>query len=677
VKTTSKPTTKAHHRLAKARGLSVVLAVGVLVLLTINRATVQAAPIKLPVAIPQNPVVGGVELPLAEGTTLPMVPPKFSLTDQPGSWYDTGLDIPTAGRSLAVAEMLPGGPPVKATFEVAAANTGSVHTVTSLIRPAGSPYVDQPGGFIGTREVPLTKPGLYAFTCKIHPYMLGAVVVDDPTTVGLDFGRASTISMGDGGLTVPTASDIIYRLVHTFFVATVPANWQQFSNTEKVTWNPQYPIAPIRTSTSGGGTHLIPDLNTFFHEYFDEPKVLPALTQRPKVPGVGEVWIDTQFQGVNGKTKPGTATAVDVENWTVSKKIGAPSINMNNPHNMWVDRDHKYLYQTEWFSDMLDVFDIDSLQLIRRLKVGPAPSHVMTRTDTDQLHIAINGGSDVVEAAAGATKIDRRLAAQRPGELVAHPHAHWMSGDGKWMVTPDPNTDEATLFNVQTGAIVSKRSLEKVPIASSMTPDGSKYYIANLLSNSISCVSIKGKACVSNGQPVGAKTVRLDRGYDPISGSHRNNLGILPIQTPVSPDGNYMLTANTTSGTVTVYNVKTDTVVKTLPCDPGCHGINFGAKKGGGYYAYLSNKFSNALTIIDGDPNGDGNPKDAAIVGRMTLESGGGTKSDSKMATPAWGGQGVLAVPLVYEGWSELVPHTGYGAELTCRQRHPITPSAC
>ena len=670
------PNPRTNRPTAKIRGAAILLAVAVIGLITVNRA-VFAAPLQTPVAIPNLGVIPGIDLPLAEGTSLPMVPPKFNLTDKAGAWYDTGIDIPSAGRSLAVAEMVPGGPPVKATFTVDPKNTGSVHTVTSLIRPAGTAYVDQAGGFIGTRDVALTKPGLYAFTCKIHPYMLGAVVVDDPTTVGLDFGRASTISMGDGGLTVPTASDIIYRLVHTFFVATVPANWQKYSDTKASTWNPQYPIAPILTYSSGGQPALLPDLNTFFHGYFDEPKTLPALTLRPKTPGVGEVWVDTQFQGVKEKTKVGTMTAVDTTNWTVSKKIGAPSINMNNPHNMWTDREQKYVYQTEWFGDMLDVFDRNSLQLIRRIKVGPAPSHVMTRTDTDQLHIAINGGNDVVELSPGATKIDRILLTQRPGELVAHPHAHWMSGDAKWMVTPDPNTDEATLLNIKDGTIVSKRGLEKEPIASSMTPDASKYYVANLLSNSISCVSIKGKACVSNGSPVGAKTVRLDKGYDPVSGAHLANLGILPIQTPVSPDGNYMLTANTTSGTITVYNVKTDTVVKTLPCDPGCHGINFGAKKGGGYYAYLSNKFSNAMTIIDGDPNGDGNPKDAAIVGRMTLESGGSTKSDSTVSTPAWGGQGVVAIPLVYNGWSQLVPTSGFGSEITCKQRYPIEPEKC
>lgn len=672
-------------RSARLRVTVVAVAMVSVALVTITGQASKAAPPPLPVSTPGLPQIPGLEpvnqalasLGMAELGQLPTVPPTFQLTDKSGNWFDGGLDL-FGGRSLAVAEIVPGLLPVKASFVVDPANTGSVHTVTSLIRPAGTPFIDQSGGFVGTRDVELTKPGLYAFTCKIHPYMLGAVVVDDPTTVGLDFGRASTLDMGDGGMTVPTASDIIYRLVHTFFIATVPGNWQHFSNTEEQGWDPKYPTAPILTYDSAGAPNLIVDLNSFFHQYFDEPKTLPALTQRPKTPGVGEVWVDTQFEETAGKSKPGTATAVDVATWQVSKKAALPSVNMNNPHNMWTDRDEKYIYQTEWFGDYLDVFDRQTLAFVRRIQVGPAPSHVMTRTDTDQLHIAINGGNSVVELSPGATKIDRRILTQRPGELVAHPHAHWMSGDAKWMVTPDPNTDEGTLLDIQGGTIKSKRHLEKEPIASSMTPDGSKYYIANLLSNSISCVSIKGKACVSGGRKVGAKTIRLDRGYDPVTGKKPANLGILPIQTPVSPDGNYMLTANTTSNTVTVIDVKTDRVVKTLPCDPGCHGLNFGAKKGGGYYAYLSNKFSNAMMVIDGDPNGDGNPIDAAIVGKMVLDAGPSTKADDTVVRYAGlGGQGVLAVPLVYEGWSELVPDNAVNRQLTCEQRHPITPSAC
>jgi DNA-binding beta-propeller fold protein YncE len=96
-------------------------------------------------------------------------------------------------------------------------------------------------------------------------------------------------------------------------------------------------------------------------------------------------------------------------------------------------------------------------------------------------------------------------------------------------------------------------------------------------------------------------------------------MGFLPIQTPVSPDGQYMVTANTGSGTITIVDTETDELVKSLPCSAGCHGVNFGAKKGGGYYAYVSSSFSNDMIVVDGDPNNDGDPSDAMIVGRVAL----------------------------------------------------------
>jgi len=600
--------------------------------------------------------------------------PTFKITDEPGSWFDSGLTL-FGGKSLAPVLKLP-GIQTKATF-IVSPETGADtnHSITSLIRPVGAPLMDQPAGFVGTREYEFTEPGLYAFTCKIHPYMLGAAVVDDPLTVGLDFGKKSIVNMYDGATVVPTFSDIIFRLVRTFFTATVPSNWQTFSSTTPVTWDPSYPAAPILTYKANGLPALLPTLDGFFQKYFNEPKILPPANLKPAIPGVGEVWIDTQFEKTAGKTKPGTATAVDVENWTVAKKVALPGINMNNPHNMWTDKDQRFIYQTEWFSDQLDVFDRETLQLLRRVQVGNAPSHVMTRTDTDQLHVALNGANAVVELAPYAAKIDRRLLAQREGEPVAHPHAHWMSADGQLMVAPDPNTDEATLWDVPSGKIIQKPRLSRLPIASSMTPDSSKYYVANLLANSISCVSIDvtRPACVDNGVPVIRKTIRLDTNYDLVTGAH-GDIGLLPIQLPVSPDGKYLLSANTMSGTVAVVDVGTDTVIKTLPCDPGCHGINFGAKAGGGYYGYLSNKFSNTLMVIDGDPNGDGNASDAAIVGKMVLDPAPTTRADDGVVKYAgMGGQGVLAVPLVYNGWVQKLP-PAWSARLTCKQRNPIGP---
>jgi DNA-binding beta-propeller fold protein YncE len=617
--------------------------------------------------------LGGTKLKdLLNSLPVNLINTTFKLTDTPGSWFDSGLQL-FGGKSLSVMEVLP-GVQNKVKFVVGPeTGTNTAHSATSLIRPIGAENIDQESGFVGEKEYDIDKPGLYAFTCKIHPYMLGAIVADDPLTPGLDFGEKSIVKMYDGNTVVPTFSDIIFRLVQTFFKATVTSNWQRYKPTEPTVWDPSYPTAPILTHKADGSAALLPSLDAFFQQYFHEPVTLPPGNQKPATPGVGEVWIDTQFEETAGKTKPGTATAIDVERWRVSKKAALPQLNMDNPHNMWTDKDQTVIYQTEWFSDKLDVFDRTTLQLIRQIKVGQGPSHVMTRTDTDQLHVALNGGNAVVELSPYATKIDRTLLAQREGEVIAHPHAHWMSSDGQRMVTPNPNTADATLFDVPSGQIVQKPKLADTPIASSMAPDDSKYYIANLLGNSISCVSMDVSKPACGSPPAVRKTIRLDANYDLVTGPKDGGaVGLLPIQIPVSPDGSTMLIANTSSGKIAVVDAKTDTLVKYLPCDPGCHGINFGAKQGGGYYGYVSNKFSNRMFAIDPDPNGDGNPIDAAIVGSLVLEQTGSTLSDDVVTgLRGMGGQGVLAIPVVYNGWVQNLP-AEWKAKLTCRQQHPL-----
>ena len=103
------------------------------------------------------------------------------------------------------------------------------------------------------------------------------------------------------------------------------------------------------------------------------------------------------------------------------------------------------------------------------------------------------------------------------------------------------------------------------------------------------------------------------------------------MQTPVSPDGKFVVTANTLGGTITIVDTATNKVVKILACDPGCHGVQFGAKadKGkGGYYAYVTSKFANRLIVLDYDPNNDGNVDDAVIAGAVVLVANNNVSTD-------------------------------------------------
>ena len=580
---------------------------------------------------------------------------NFSLTDTPGRWFDTGTDI-AGTRSLAVAT-----PGVKVNFS---GNSNTVHTRTSLIYPTGAvgmPFNTPPRK--GGDSVTLTTPGLYVFTCSIHPYMFGAVIVDDPNTTGLDLGNSITIV---NGITVPTSSDLATRLLRTFFIATNPGNWQNYAS--GAPWHITYP--PVDVRITGGAVVNLPKV---LNDRYGNDTALQA-PFNPATAGVGEVWVDTQFEKTSGKSKPGTATAISATTWQPTRKVALPSINMNNPHNMWTDRNQTLIYQTQWFDSKLTVFNRETGALVRNLSVGESPAHVMTRVDTDQLHVTNNGDTrldSVMEIAPLGTGVERRINIGR-----GNPHAHWMSHDGQKMVTPNVITGDTTQFNFGTNTIehiLPTSSPLSHPIATGMMPDASKYYVANLLDSTISVVNMNTHAVID--------TINLIANYDPVSGAIATDgdgnllpVGALPIQTPVSPDGTNMVTANTLTGTITVLNTQTDQLAAMLPCDPGCHGVQYGAKQGGGYYAYVSSKFSNTMLVVDPDPNNDGNPADAKIAGRILLTAVGTTATDASITGNAgMGGQGVLPIPLVYKGWVQNLP-SSWKSQLKCSQTFGSEP---
>jgi hypothetical protein len=547
----------------------------------------------------------------------------FTITDDPGSWFRSEAGPIGATQSLAVTS-----PNTIVRFSMSETNTR--HTVTSLLWPTGAANMpfDQPEAFLGNTQVKLADPGLYVFVCKLHPFMLGAVIVDNPGTKGLDLGE--TVDMVNGITNLPTTSDLAIRLVKAFYIITGPANWQDFSTGVQTV---DFPSVDVRLT---GGTVVNLDALDFTQE-------LPPLF-KPTTAGVGEVWIATQYEETQNRGKPGTLTVVDTSTWDVTRKVSLPKMKneMNNPHNMWTDKNQKLIYVTQWFDKYVTTVDRSTGKMVNNIKVGEAPAHVMTRVDTDQVHVGLNGEDSVVELTAGGGSIVRYIDVSPPGDLPAQPHAHWMGHDGQTMVTPNSNTADSTFYEFGPDAIFAKPDVGVLPIASGMMPDSSKYYVSNFLSNSLSVISMTGP---NKGEVI--NTINLLEDYDPITGvpddGDLNNdgdsvIGALPIQTPVSPNGKYLVTANTLTATITIVDTDTDNAIKTLACDAGCHGVQFGAKKGGGYYTYVTSKFANTLLVVDIDPNNDGEADDAVIVGRILLDATGKTKTDDKVS--AYSGMG-------------------------------------
>jgi hypothetical protein len=78
------------------------------------------------------------------------------------------------------------------------------------------------------------------------------------------------------------------------------------------------------------------------------------------------------------------------------------------------------------------------------------------------------------------------------------------------------------------------------------------------------------------------------------------------------------------------------------------------------------------MIVVDIDPNGDGNIADAGIAGDVALVAGNNTAIDDTVSSlPGFGGQGVLAIPVVYNGWVQNLP-TKWKKGLTDAQKNPI-----
>ncbi len=585
----------------------------------------------------------------------------FELTDQPAKWF-TNLagDITNTGtESLAVINK-------SGSVNFMMSDVSGVHTVTSFVYPKGAmnmPF-DEITAYAGGGLVKLDYPGLYVFGCKLHPFMLGGVIADDPSTKGLDLGDEITLI---NGVTVPTSSDLATRLLKAFFTFTATNNWQDYTSSSSSAasvssssptspWHISYPDVDVRITN---GT--VVNLKDTLESRYGQNLTLDELNN-PDISGVGEVWIDTQFEKTASKSKPGTASAVNATVWEITKKVALPEINMNNAHNMWTDKDQNLIYATQWFDNKTSIFDRNTGKLVKNIEVGHDPSHVMTSTKTDELMVALHGEQGVALLGPKGESLKKVIPMQFPGQDPSHPHGHWMSD--RYMVTPDEFTGTATIYDMMENEILGKVKTGHSPIAIGMTPNGSKSYVADFFDSTISVLDTDKATLI--------KKINLLENYDPISGNVSGPIGFLPIQTPVSPDGQYMVTANTGSGTITIIDTEKDELVKDLPCSAGCHGVNFGAKKNGGYYAYVSSSFSNDLVIVDGDPNNDGDPSDAEIAGRISLVGSPETQVDDNVtALPGTGGMGVLPIPIIYNGWVQNLPEE-WKSLLTEEQQNPI-----
>ena len=153
------------------------------------------------------------------------------------------------------------------------------------------------------------------------------------------------------------------------------------------------------------------------------------------MPGVGEVWVDTQFErvtnqrDVNGALKPGTITVVDAATFKVEREINGKRANgmWNNPHNMWANFSLSSVYNGNWFGQWINKIDRANGRILNSITVGEAPTHIVTiptvGPETEVLTVPLSADDKMMKVrdeASGLKIID----SASTGEGKTHPHGH-------------------------------------------------------------------------------------------------------------------------------------------------------------------------------------------------------------------------------------------------------------
>jgi len=228
--------------------------------------------------------------------------------------------------------------------------------------------------------------------------------------------------------------------------------------------------------------------------------------------------------------------------------------------------------------DTLSLIDLKSGAEIARLPTGDMPHEIAVSPDGRQAAVVAYGGStiDVFDLQARTKLRTIDLAPNmRPHGLV------WLA-DGRLVATTEASKTVVVIAPGGELRAISTEATGSHMVA--VTPDGRHAYVANIGSGSVGVLDLvagkrlrdiavggkpEGIALAKGGAElwVGDLSAPRLQAYDTASGAKLTEIAIDPvaIRVAVSPDGKTIATSNVASGTISLVDVATRKLTRTIP----------------------------------------------------------------------------------------------------------------
>nr|MDP2192471.1 cytochrome D1 domain-containing protein [Rhodoferax sp.] len=210
--------------------------------------------------------------------------------------------------------------------------------------------------------------------------------------------------------------------------------------------------------------------------------------------------------------------------------------------------------------------------VVAKVPVGMHPAHVVVAPDGRYAYVA-NGGDNTVSVVDTSAQ---RVVATIP--VGASPHGMRISPDGKQAYVANLKGGTVSVIDTASRKEVAKVPTGKGPAQVGFTPDGRLAFVSLSEENAVAVID-----------PATRKVIR------------KIAVGTVPIQLYATPDSRTLLVANQGTRkkpgkTVSVIDLKSFKVTKTVETGPGAHGVVVDRD---GRYAYVTNTYADSVSVLD------------------------------------------------------------------------------
>jgi YVTN family beta-propeller protein len=227
-------------------------------------------------------------------------------------------------------------------------------------------------------------------------------------------------------------------------------------------------------------------------------------------------------------------------------RLGAPRrVSVGKaPVHMVQTLDGRTIYVTNFGESSVSVVDVATWRQRATIPVPASPHGITISPDGRWIYVAcVNGGAVAVIDAAAAS-----LAGTITLPLGAHPYGVALSRDGRYLYVPDNFAARLFVVDTLTRRVVSEAPIGLRAALVARSSDAATLYVTNGASGTVSVLDIG----TNPAHPSVHATVRV---------------GTYPHGLALTPDGRYLVVANTLGDSLSVIATAGDQVVATVPGD--------------------------------------------------------------------------------------------------------------